>query len=57
VPTDPPGPDEEGARLVALNLALGGTAREDAARELDAQYPGLQGRDAILDDAYAAAGQ
>ena len=54
-PAEAAGADDEGARLVALNLALGGTARDDAARELDEQYPGLQDRDAILDEAYAAA--
>ena len=47
--------DAEGARLVALNLALAGTAREEADRELAGQYPDVPDREAILDEVYAAA--
>lgn len=44
--------DVEGARLVALNMALNGTPREDTARYLDANFD-LSDRDALLDEVYA----
>jgi DivIVA domain-containing protein len=48
--------DEAGARLVALNLALEGTPREETARYL-AQHYELADPDALLDDVYASAGR
>jgi DivIVA domain-containing protein len=44
--------DEEGARLAALNLALGGTPREEAERYL-AEHFDLADPAALLDDVYA----
>jgi DivIVA domain-containing protein len=46
------GGDVEGARLVALNMALNGTPREQTARYLDANFD-LADRDALLDEVYA----
>lgn len=57
---DPPRPaaagngDEAGARLIALNMALGGSPREETARYL-AEHFTLADRDALLDDVYAQA--
>ena len=48
--------DEEGARLIALNMALSGSPREDTARYL-ADHFGIAEPDALLDDVYARAGQ
>lgn len=48
--------DEAGARLVALNMALEGTPREETARFLADHYD-LAGLDALLDDVYASAGR
>jgi DivIVA domain-containing protein len=56
---DAPAADEEaevGARLVALELALSGTAREQADRYLSEHF-GLGDRAALLDDVYALAGR
>jgi DivIVA domain-containing protein len=50
------GADEAGARLIALNMALSGSPREDTARYL-ADHFGLAEPDALLDDVYARAGQ
>lgn len=47
--------DEEAARLVALDMALNGTPREDARRYLDEQFE-LADPDGLLDDVYARAG-
>jgi len=65
-PAEPPAPpatpngahsdDEAGARLVALNMALEGTAREETARFLGEHYA-LADLDALLDDVYASAGR
>jgi DivIVA domain-containing protein len=44
--------DEEGARLAALDLALGGTPREEAERYL-AEHFDLADPGALLDDVYA----
>jgi DivIVA domain-containing protein len=56
-PTPAPAPaDEAGARLIALNMALSGSSREDTARYL-ADHFGLAEPDALLDDVYARAGQ
>jgi hypothetical protein len=45
--------DTEGARLIALNMALDGTAREDADRYL-AEHFKLSDRGALLDEVYAS---
>lgn len=45
----------EGARLIALNMALSGTPREETARYLRENY-GLEDQDVLLDDVYARAG-
>jgi hypothetical protein len=46
----------EGARVIALNMALGGTPREETARYLAENFE-LDDRDALLDDVYARAGE
>jgi DivIVA domain-containing protein len=51
----PAEPDEAGARLIALNMALGGTPREEAAAYLTAHY-GLADVETLLDDVYSRAG-
>jgi DivIVA domain-containing protein len=48
--------DEAGARLVALNMALEGTPREETARFLAEHYV-LRDLDALLDDVYTSAGK
>lgn len=48
--------DEAGARLIALNMALSGTPREETARYLAENYR-LADPDALLDDVYSRAGQ
>lgn len=48
--------DEAGARLVALNMALEGTPREETARFLDEHYD-LGDIEALLDAVYASAGR
>ena len=45
----------EGARLIALNMALSGTPREETARYLDENFE-LDDVKAMLDDVYARAG-
>jgi DivIVA domain-containing protein len=61
-PADEPAPvatpngDEAGARLIALNMALSGTPREETARYL-AEHFALADADALLDDVYARAGR
>jgi DivIVA domain-containing protein len=45
--------DLEGARLIALNMALNGNAREDIDRYLDENFD-LADRDALLDEVYAS---
>jgi DivIVA domain-containing protein len=57
VPPDvaaPPAGDEAGARLIALNMALSGTSRDETARYL-AEHFELSDADALLDDVYARA--
>jgi DivIVA domain-containing protein len=60
-PVEGPGPSAgggggpEGARLVALNMALNGTPREEAARYLADNFQ-LEDQDAILDDVYSKIG-
>jgi DivIVA domain-containing protein len=48
--------DEEGARLIALNMALNGTPREETEQYLQENFD-LPDADALLDDVYARAGQ
>jgi hypothetical protein len=47
--------DSEGARLIALNMALNGTPREDTDRYL-AEHFELDDREALLDEVYARVG-
>ena len=46
----------EGARLIALNMALNGTPREETAQYLRENFD-VADEDALLDDVYARAGQ
>ena len=48
-------PGSEGARLIALNMALNGTPREETARYLAENFE-LDDADALLDDVYSRAG-
>lgn len=48
--------DEEGARLIALNMALNGTSREETRTYIDEHFD-LADPEALLDDVYARAGQ
>jgi hypothetical protein len=48
--------DEEGARLIALNMALSGTPREETAAYLAEHYD-LADPEALLDDVYSRADQ
>jgi DivIVA domain-containing protein len=57
-PVSVPGPDEvgddtEGARLIALNMALNGTPREETDRYLAENFQ-LSDRDGLLDEVYAS---
>jgi DivIVA domain-containing protein len=45
--------DTEGARLIALNMALNGTPREETERYLSTNFS-LPDRDALLDEVYAS---
>jgi hypothetical protein len=49
------GGGSEGARVIALNMALGGTPREQTARYLAENFE-LEDPDALLDDVYSRAG-
>jgi DivIVA domain-containing protein len=53
----PAAPDDAGARLVALELALSGTPRERAEQILAEQFALGDERAGLLDDVYAAAGR
>jgi DivIVA domain-containing protein len=55
-PVSPLPDDEAGARLIALNMALSGTPREETAAYL-AEHFELADPGALLDDVYARAGQ
>jgi hypothetical protein len=60
-PAEPPaapvdGTDDAGARLIALNMALSGSSREDVARYLTEHFS-LDDPDALLDDVFARAGR
>jgi hypothetical protein len=46
-------PDTEGARLIALNMALSGSSREDVDRYLGENF-NLADRAALLDEVYAS---
>ena len=48
-----PGGDTEGARLIALNMALNGTPREETDRYLAENFE-LSDRDRLLDEVYAS---
>jgi hypothetical protein len=52
---DPGGGPNEGARLIALNMALSGTPREETARYLNENFE-LEDVKAMLDDVYSRAG-
>jgi hypothetical protein len=54
-PTAAANGDEAGARLIALNMALSGTPREETAAYL-AEHYALADADALLDDVYKRAG-
>ncbi|HEY8764287.1 MAG TPA: DivIVA domain-containing protein [Solirubrobacteraceae bacterium] len=49
----PGGEDSEGARLIALNMALNGTPREETDRYLAENFE-LSNRDLLLDEVYAS---
>ena len=49
------GEGTEGARLIALNMALNGTPREETARYLEENF-NLEDQDGILDEVYARVG-
>jgi DivIVA domain-containing protein len=56
--SEPPpegGDDSEGARLIALNMALNGTPREETDRYLAENFQ-LEDRDKLLDEVYARVG-
>ena len=55
-PVAPLPKDVEGARLIALNMALSGSSREETAAYL-AEHFELADPDALLDDVYARAGR
>ena len=55
-PVAPLPKDDEGARLIALNMALSGSSREETAAYL-AEHFELADPDALLDDVYARAGR
>jgi DivIVA domain-containing protein len=55
-PISPLPTDDAGARLIALNMALSGSSREETAAYL-AEHFELADLDALLDDVYARAGR
>jgi len=50
-------PDEAGARMVALDMALGGTPREQTEAYLAEHFEALPDLRRLLDDVYARAGR
>jgi hypothetical protein len=54
-PPRAPDPGAEGARVIALNMALNGSSREETARYLSENFE-LEDREALLDDVYERAG-
>jgi hypothetical protein len=57
-PVKPPADeaDEAGARIIALNMALGGSSREETAAYLAENFT-LSDPGALLDDVYAKVGR
>ncbi len=53
---DAPKDDAGAARLVAMKLALDGTSRDEARRQLDADYE-VADLDSLLDEVYSMAGK
>ena len=53
VATGSGGDDAEGARLIALNMALNGTPREETARYLNENFS-LSDANGLLDEVYAS---
>ncbi len=51
----PAGDGHEGARLIALNMALNGSPREETARYLEENFE-LENPEALLDEVYARVG-
>ena len=51
---DPLAEDIEGARLVALNMALNGTPREETDRYLAENFFDLDDRQQLLDEVYSS---
>ena len=49
------GDGAEGARLIALNMALNGTPRDETSRYLEENFD-LEDRETILDEVYARVG-
>ena len=52
---EPTGDGHEGARVIALNMALNGSPRDETARYLDENFE-LENPDALLDEVYARVG-
>jgi hypothetical protein len=52
----PAGDGHEGARVIALNMALNGSSREETARYLSENFE-LENPDALLDEVYARVGR
>ena len=48
----PSGDGHEGARVIALNMALNGSSRDETARYLDENFE-LENPEALLDEVYA----
>ena len=55
-PAPPKDEDEAGARIIALNMALGGSSREETAAYLGEHFS-LSDPEALLDDVYAKVGR
>jgi hypothetical protein len=47
-------PDTDGARLIALNMALNGTSREETERYLAENFSSLMDRAGLLDEVYSS---
>ena len=56
MPNEAPSDDAGGARLVAMKLALDGTSRDEARKQLAADYE-VADLDSLLDEVYAKAGK
>ncbi len=56
IAADPPTPQPEGARVIALKMALDGSPREDTARYLSENFQ-LADPAGLLDEVYARAGR